>query len=520
MLRGYDHDDPSLLQLLHVVVQQQQQPQSTHRFLQDDTTTMINTTFVDPVLSNDDNDSSSNQSSLSKNFLSVLLSNVFLFCLIFGLSATVNVAELKHQLTNRFALGCGIVMQFCLLPLLGLLAVLMFDVPRSMGIALLVVTSSPGGSYSNWWCSLFNAELALSVAMTTVSSILSIVLLPANLMLYSYLAFGHDDEQSIVQALDFGTLFITLSIVLIAICTGLYAGYLFPHYHSAANKLGSISGLLLIGMSMVLGGGGGGSDVTVWSLPWNFYIATAFPCIAGMVLANLLSRCAGLRPPETVALAIECCYQNTGIATSVAITLFDDPDEQARAVSVPLVYGILEALLIGSYCVAAWKANWTKAPASDPLCKVLTNTYERQEENGIEETTDEELGGERPPDPGNGMEIVLEEEEEEGRQRERRPWYEEWMMLFWRRPPSENRTDDDDNNGKSLTATSTPTKKADPRLRIVSADYTAETQISNGSPVTTPRVSTIVEEDNDDDDEDQLFSARQEDDSSYQTVQG
>ena len=33
------------------------------------------------------------------------------------------------------------------------------------GIPLLVTVCSPGGSYSNWWCSLFNSDLPLSMAM-------------------------------------------------------------------------------------------------------------------------------------------------------------------------------------------------------------------------------------------------------------------------------------------------------------------------------------------------------------------
>ena len=43
---------------------------------------------------------------------------------------------------------------------------------------LMVVVSSPGGAYSNWWCSLFNADLALSITATTCSTVLSVGLLP------------------------------------------------------------------------------------------------------------------------------------------------------------------------------------------------------------------------------------------------------------------------------------------------------------------------------------------------------
>lgn len=96
----------------------------------------------------------------SSSIVSVVLSNVFLFFLIFGMSATIDIHNMQHQLSNRFALGCGVLMQFIIMPALGYISVVALrdrGLSESMGITLLVVTSSPGGSYSNWWCSLFNA---------------------------------------------------------------------------------------------------------------------------------------------------------------------------------------------------------------------------------------------------------------------------------------------------------------------------------------------------------------------------
>lgn len=92
--------------------------------------------------------------------LAAILSNVFLFLLIFGLSATVHMKQLSHQFrSNQWALLTGIGMQFVVLPGVGSLICIAFKhyISQPMAVALLVVTSSPGGSYSNWWCSLFNA---------------------------------------------------------------------------------------------------------------------------------------------------------------------------------------------------------------------------------------------------------------------------------------------------------------------------------------------------------------------------
>ena len=127
-----------------------------------------------------------------------LLGNVLLFFLVFGMSATVTTESIKSQLKNQKAILTGIVLQFLILPILGFVTVKLLDLDETMGITLLVVTSSPGGSYSNWWCSMFNADLALSVTMTTISTLLSIVMLPVNLLLYA----NHAYEADVVAALD------------------------------------------------------------------------------------------------------------------------------------------------------------------------------------------------------------------------------------------------------------------------------------------------------------------------------
>jgi predicted Na+-dependent transporter len=77
-------------------------------------------------------------------------SSVLLYFLVFGMSATVDIRQLRKQLRNRNALLTGITLQFIVLPFLGFIVVKLLQLPAPMGITLLVITSSPGGSYSNW----------------------------------------------------------------------------------------------------------------------------------------------------------------------------------------------------------------------------------------------------------------------------------------------------------------------------------------------------------------------------------
>ena len=68
------------------------------------------------------------------------------------------------------------------------------------------------------WCSLFNADLALSVTMTAISTIVSVFTLPLNLIVYANLAY----EEDVTSKLDWKSIFMALVVVISAIVLGIY----------------------------------------------------------------------------------------------------------------------------------------------------------------------------------------------------------------------------------------------------------------------------------------------------------
>ena len=305
-----------------------------------------------------------------------MLSALLLFSLVFGMSATVEMSHMQKQVHNWKALLIGIGLQFVVLPFCGFLVVVAFSLPAEIGITLLVITSSPGGSYSNWWCSIFNAELALSVTMTACSTILACIMLPLNLLVYSQWTYS----AVVVQSLDWRALFVSLSVVLGGIATGLTVSHCCSGsqerqlMHVRANRLGNCAGLALIFLSFTVSSSN--QEAAVWDQDLSFYVACAIPVLVGLIASVSLATHLELEKPERVAVTIESCLQNTGIATTVALTMFQTEQELATAIGVPLFYGIVEAVVIITFCLVCWKLGWTKAPPSDNICKVLATSYE------------------------------------------------------------------------------------------------------------------------------------------------
>ena len=68
---------------------------------------------------------------------------------------------------------------------------------------------------------MFNSDLALSVAMTAISTILSVVALPVNLIIYANFAY----DAHITEQIDWASVFAALAVVISAIVLGIFASF-------------------------------------------------------------------------------------------------------------------------------------------------------------------------------------------------------------------------------------------------------------------------------------------------------
>ena len=107
-------------------------------------------------------------------------------------------------------------------------------IPHSSSIFFLFFTFSG----EKRWVSLFNADLALSVSTTAISTLVSIVMLPLNLFIYSILAF----DDNVADDINYASLFGSITVVILAIGLGLYVSISEDshHFNSYVNKVSEI----------------------------------------------------------------------------------------------------------------------------------------------------------------------------------------------------------------------------------------------------------------------------------------
>lgn len=294
-----------------------------------------------------------------------IISLVLLYLLICGISASVDTQIFKSRIKSVKGIAVGLLSQFLILPFCGFICVKAFDLDATYGITLLAVTCSPGGAFSNWWCSVFNADLALSVAMTAFSTIASVIFMPLNLTLYIEGIYGTS------VSLDWWGMMASIVVSLSAIVSGLVFSHLLPSMRKWFSLAGNIAGLAL----MLFGTLTSSRDEPLWDKETKFYLAVACPCVLGLAAAFLLACLFGLEGPQRVAVSVESCYQNVGVALALALATFDD-EEASKAAGVPTYYGLVEIVLLPSFLFIAWKANMTYAPARERLYWVILGNFQ------------------------------------------------------------------------------------------------------------------------------------------------
>lgn len=296
-----------------------------------------------------------------------------------GISSVVDYDEFKASF-RKPPIYAGACFQFFLMPFIGFLAVFIFPLKTLEAISLIILCASPGGSFSNWWCNLFNADLALSVSMTSLSTVAAIGMLPLNILLYVTLAYertkGSDADG---VEIDFTTLGITLGVVISSIILGLTFGIKYPHLQPYSNLVGNVAGLGSIILGLFATTDTCPGEGPPWQQPFfPLWVGTAFPLLVGLIGTFILSGLLGLKKQQRVAIALETAYQNTGIALAYALS--QGPEGRAAA-GVPVIYGGYEAGFFGLFMLVSWKLGWTYAPPDYNIFKVMIENFQPGSEN-------------------------------------------------------------------------------------------------------------------------------------------
>lgn len=273
--------------------------------------------------------------------------------LMFGVALELRLSHFVYVLRRPLPVLTGLFAQCVLLPWATLLATLLLDLKPGIELGLLLVACCPGGNLSNVITHLARGNTALSVSVTSVSSLLAIISLPFNFALTTSLnpdtaAFLSSqmgplqmDAGGIVQGL--------LLMLVLPLLAGMLLGNLLPQF-TARILPGFKRFTLLAFIGFLLVALIGNRQVLFDSLG-TLLLIVVLHNICALLLGWGSARLTGLAAYDRRALTIEVGMQNSGLALGLVFTQFGAQPDMALIAALWGTWHIVSGLLL----VAFWR---------------------------------------------------------------------------------------------------------------------------------------------------------------------
>ena len=144
---------------------------------------------------------------------SIMLLNVILGLIMFGVALDIQVSDLRETLRRPKGPLIGLGAQFLLFPAFTFLLTRILDPAPSIALGMIMVAACPGGNISNFITHLAEGNTVLSIGMTAISTMLAIVMTPLNLQFWGSLNAGTKALLTSVSV-DPVELFLTIVVLL------------------------------------------------------------------------------------------------------------------------------------------------------------------------------------------------------------------------------------------------------------------------------------------------------------------
>lgn len=241
-----------------------------------------------------------------KQFIVPLLALV-----MFSMGMTLTWRDFKAVITKPLIIAVAVGIQFLLMPFFAYVISIMLALPIEIMTGMILVGASAGGTASNVICYLAKGNVALSILMTMVSTLIAVVLMPA-------LTFMYLNQVVPVPVEDI--LKSILLIVFLPVLVGTVVNSFF------SQKLTAIQAVfpLISSLSIVL------IIAIIVALNHDNFIDLALPVLFAVCLHNFLGLIAGYCIPWLLkydsrtcrTVCIEVAMQNSGLSVALAIKYF------------------------------------------------------------------------------------------------------------------------------------------------------------------------------------------------------
>ena len=246
-----------------------------------------------------------------EEFMGINIINVLLGVILFGMGTTLKIEHFVNVFKRPKEILLGVSAQYLIMPLLAFTIASLFSLNEALTVGLVLVGTVPGGTASDVITFLAKGDLALSVSLTAVSTVISPILTP----IITLILIGNTISFSPVD------MFISIfQIVIIPIGLGLFLNYKFPDFcEELKDYLPAVSSIVI---AIIVAGVIGANKEAIISSSMIIIVVIILQYFLGMALGFVIGYLSGMKRKQMITIAIELCFQNSGLSTSLAKTHF------------------------------------------------------------------------------------------------------------------------------------------------------------------------------------------------------
>lgn len=233
--------------------------------------------------------------------------SVLLGVIMFGMGTTLDLKDFLVIFRRPRDIFLGALAQYTIMPFLAFALGTLFALEPDLTDGLVLLGACPGGTTSNVITYMSKGDLAYSVTMTSVSTLLSPVLTPA----LTFFLIGKEIAFDPV-----GMFLSILQIVILPVCLGLALKYFLPK--AAAVATDYTPAVSSVTICLIIAGVVGASHKAIMdNLGVILAVVVLFNTL-GYVLGLAVAKLCGLSWKKAVTLSVEVGMQNSGLATGLA----------------------------------------------------------------------------------------------------------------------------------------------------------------------------------------------------------
>lgn len=270
------------------------------------------------------------------------IQSLILGLIMLSMGMTLTTDDFKILVSKPIDILVGALAQYTLMPTIAFTLTKVFGLDPAIGVGLILVGCCPGGVSSNIMSFLCRGDVAFSVGMTTVTTLLSPIVTP---ILVLFLAGESIDVDA------WGMFRSILLVTLLPVTIGFLLNFFFGKKESFGEVRKIMPGVSVLGLACIVGGVVAVNGSHFFTSGLVIFVAIFFHNAIGYLLGFIVGKGLRMGTAKNRTIAIEVGMQNAGLATNLASKHFTALPEAAVVAAVSCVWHSISGTILANLFV-------------------------------------------------------------------------------------------------------------------------------------------------------------------------